>query len=312
MSSHRTPRHSCLLASGFLLFPFVASAGTVAYYRFENGSAGQPVGNAVERSVLDVSGNNRHLTPFQNPVLSADIPSARIPLTGETNTLSARFTGREEILESPDGDLNRIAFTDFTIEAWVKFDSLNGWQTFIGRDDSGNPGEGHDAQALFYFSKTIHSKPNAHQIENAFRIEAVIRDNRLIAFDSSFVAQLQTWYHVAVVGDSKAGTLSLFVDGTKLGEATEFNGLFVPSRNSPWTFGRGQYQGRPMDRFVGSLDEVRFSDEALTPDRFLNATPPPPPPPPPPVVAPVVEEQAPAPAPQTTPRRGFWRRLFGS
>ncbi len=311
MFSHlASPRHSCLFASGLLLCPLALSAGTVAYYRFENGSAGQPVGNAVERSVLDVSGHDRHLTPFQNPTLSADVASPRIPLTGEANTLSARFTGREEILGTPDNDLNRFAFTDFTIEAWVKFDSLNGWQTFIGRDDSGNPGEGQDAQALFYFSKTIHSNPPPQQTENAFRVEAVNRDNRLIAFDSTFVAQPQTWYHVAVVGDSNAGTLALYVDGNKVGETTGFNGLFVPARNTPWTLGRGQYQGRAMDRFIGSLDEVRFSDEALTPDRFLNATPPPPPPP---VVAPAVEEQPPSKsAPQNVPRRGFWRRLFGS
>ena len=302
-----TPRpshYSRLFASGLLLAPLAASAETVAYYRFENGAAGQPVGNAVERSVVDVSGHDRHLTPFQNPTLSAEVPTTRIPFTGEADTLSARFTGKEEILGTSDNDLNRFAFMDFTIEAWVKFDSLNGWQTFIGRDDKGNPGEGTDAQSLFYFSKTVHAKPGPNQTENAFRVEAVNRDNRLIAFDSTFAPVLQTWYHVAVVGDSKAGTLSLYVDGNKLGETTGFNGLFVPTQNTPWTLGRGQYKGAPMDRFIGCLDEVRFSDEALSPDRFLNATPPPPPP-----AAPVVQEPA---APQTPPKRGFWRRLFGS
>ena len=305
-----SPSHR--LASALLSLPLAASAGTVAYYRFETGAAGQPIGQAVERSVLDSSGNGRHLTPFQNPTSSGDVPASIVPYTGESNTLSARFTGREEILGTPDNDLNRISFTDFTIEAWVKFDSLNGWQTFIGRDDSGNPGEGNDAQALFYFSKTTHSKPGVNQTENAFRIEAVNRDNRLIAFDSTFAAALHTWYHVAVVGDSKAGTLSLYVDGTKLGEATGFNGLFVPTKNTPWTLGRGQYRGTPMDRFVGCLDEVRFSDEALTPDRFLNATPPPPPPPPAPVVAPKASDTVTPPPQSAPPKHSFWRRLFGS
>ncbi len=99
----------------------------------------------------------------------------------------------------------------------------------------------------------------------------------MIAINSSQVVQQGVWYHVASVGDAAKGTLSLYVDGRLAGSCAGFTGLFVPSGHGMWTLGRGQFNGRVADRFFGSLDEVRFSDEALVPDRFLDAAPPPPP-----------------------------------
>ncbi len=305
---HPATRSPRTLATALLLLPLAAPAGTVAYYRFENGAAGQALAIAE-----DSSGNGRHLTPYENPAAAADVPSARVPLSGEANRLSVRFTGTEDIYATADDSLTRVAFADFTLEAWVKFESLDGWQTFIGRDDSGNPGEGQGPLALLYFSKSTHNNPGPDQTENAFRIELVTRDNQVLAINSSFQVVPQTWYHVAAVGNAAAGTLKLYVNGAEVGATSGFNGLLVPAGNTAWTLGRGQYKGAPMDRFNGLLDEVRFSDEALPPQRFLNAAPPPPPAPPAPP-APALKPAAPEPAPapenapapeKTAKRRGF-------
>lgn len=254
-----------VVATTLLLPPVVASAGTVAYYRFENGTPAATIGD-----LADTSGNGHTLHGTNNPTYQAAIPAPVVPLTRAANTLSAHFTGTQDIYATPGDALCKTAFTHFTIETYVRFDSLNGWQTFVGRDDV-NQGVG--PASLFYLSKTSDRKPRPGQTANAFRLEAVSKDNTLLTIDSTSVATTGTWYHVAAVGDATAGTLSLYVNGSLAGSTTGFTGLFAPSRNPGWTLGRGQYKNRPSDNFIGSLDEVRFSDVALKPSQFLNAPP---------------------------------------
>lgn len=272
-SRHRSRTSRPLLVTGMLwvVSAVPLSADTVAYYRFENGTADQSFGTDPNRTILDSSGHDFNLTPANNPVASTTVPEDTVPLTGEKNTRSAHFTGTEDIYASPDISLGRVVFTSFTIEAWVNFDTLTDWQTLVGRDDSGSPGEGTGLQSLFYLSKTSDTKPGPDQTPNGLRVELVTRDNRLLTINSTLGVITQTWYHVAVVGDAKSGTLSLYVDSAKVGEATGFTGLFAPKRNNAWTLARGQYKGKALDFLHGYLDEVRFSDKALPPRQFLNA-----------------------------------------
>ncbi len=251
------------LATVLLATPPVASAGTVAYYRFEDGAAETPIGD-----VLDASGNGHSLHTFKNPMYKAAAPAPIVPFTRASNKNSAHFTGGEDIYARPGDALCRTVFTHFTIETYVRFDSLTNWQTLVGRDDAN---EGTGPASLFYLSKITDRKPGRGQTENAFRIELITKDNTAIKVDSASVAAAGTWYHVAAVGDATAGTLSLYVNGSLVGSTKGFTGLFSPSKTPGWTLGRGQYKNRPTDNLIGSLDEVRFSDVALTPAQFLNA-----------------------------------------
>lgn len=167
---------------------------------------------------------------------------------------------------------------------------------------------------MFYLSKTADGRVPAGHTPNGLRVELVTRDNRLLAINSAHVVRPDVWHHVAVVGDPATGLLSLYADGVRIGRTEGFTGLFTPSHHGMWSVGRGQFNGRVADRFDGFVDEIRFSDEALAPERFLNAAPPPPPAPP--VAEPIpdptqpVAELAPAaePAPEqpAPPRRKFW------
>ena len=290
--SFRTPRACLALAA--LVTASAASAGTVAYYRFDDASMAGPDAS-LSAPVPDASGHGYDLEPIQSPTLSPEVPVSTIPATGAANKSSVRILSeRGQDLYSPaDQRLSRVEFTAFTLEAWVRFASLRGVQTVIGRDDV-NEGEGR--QSLFYLSKCNDSRVPDGITANGLRVELVTRDNRLLAIDSAHVVQAGVWCHVAVVGDPASGMLSLYADGVRIGQTGGFTGLFVPSRHGMWSIGRGQYNGRVADRFDGFVDEVRFSDEALSPERFLNAAPPPPP-------APLVAEPSPAvePAPGAGP-----------
>jgi hypothetical protein len=147
----------------------------------------------------------------------------------------------------------------------VNFNSLAGFQTVVGRDDSGNPGQVAGGQALFYLSKAATS--------NVFRVDLANASGVQVQVNSLSVAAINTWYHIAAVGNSTAGTLELFVDGGSVGSVSGFNGMFNPDPNTLWTIGRGQFNGGNVDRVNGFIDEVRFSDSALDPSQFLNAIP---------------------------------------
>jgi hypothetical protein len=248
-----------------------ALAGTVGYYRFEDGSDGAALpdsGSGVTPgTVPDSSGSGNNLNVYASytaPTFSANVPVGTIPATGAGNTLSASFSGTQDIYSSEGGGLSSVVFTDFTIEAYVSFNDYSAlwYQTIVGRDDTGNPGLGTGAASLFYLSQNGQSK--------ALRVEAITLDNTDISYESSFVPTADIWYHIAAVGDASAGTLSLYVDGALLGSVSGFTGLFDPGVATQWTIGRGQYGGSNVDNFHGSIDEVRFSDTALTPSEFLN------------------------------------------
>ena len=245
---------------------FSASAATVAYYRFEEGADGSGSTGAVVPAVdniVDSAGGDDNLRKFGAAgtiVYSNDVFGASVPLSGASNTLSMDFTPNSDVFTSVNGPLKTGAYSNFTIETFVEFDTVGGFQTMIGRDDSGNPGQGTGGQSLFYFSTSA----------TGFRVETITATNTNVQVNSTFAPVVNTWYHVAAVGNSLTGTLELFVNGASVGSSTGFTGLFDPNPDTVWTLGRGQFNNNNVDFLDGRLDEVRFSDTALTPDQFLN------------------------------------------
>lgn len=245
---------------------FSASATTVAYYRFEEGADGMGSTGAVIPAVdniVDSAGADDNLRKFGAAgtiVYSSDVFGSSVPSSGAPNTLSMDFTPNSDVFTSVSGPLRTGAYTDFTLETYVEFDAVGGFQTMVGRDDSGNPGQGTGGQSLFYLSTSA----------TGFRVELITSTNTNVQVNSTFAPEVGTWYHVAAVGNSTTGILELFVNGLSVGTATGFTGLFDPNPDTVWTLGRGQFNNNNVDFLDGRLDEVRFSDTALTPDQFLN------------------------------------------
>ena len=238
-----------------------ASDLAVAYYRFEEGSNGDAIASALD----SVGGNN--LSPLGAPSYTgASVPFATIPATGASNTLASNFpaSGNNGLVAPIVGTLAETAFTDFTVEAFVRFSDANGVHTIVGRDDTANTGEGTGSQSLFYLQRN----------GGKLRVEVITKDNTNVQVNSDSTPALNTWYHVAAVGNAGAGTLKLYVNGVQVGAATGFTGLFVPSpgSNTPWTVGRGEWAGNDADFLRGDIDEVRITRAALAPSQFLNSS----------------------------------------
>ena len=88
---------------------------------------------------------------------------------------------------------------------------------------------------------------------------------------ASFTAD--QWYHMAIVGNVSAGTLTVFSHNpatgiyTQIGQATGYVGNL---QAGAWTVGRGHNSGNPTDWVTDTtFDEVRLSDNALPPSKFL-------------------------------------------
>ena len=256
-------------AFGLALLP--ARAATIAYYDFSDGADGQEVnptgsGSATGSMTVNGGGDGSNGMVAWSLAASPNFTTSVVPATPYPNTTAMSFAGGNDLYQQnpATSTLASTNFTDLTIEAYVNFNNISGWQTFVGRDDNGNPGSGTGATSLLYLAKS--------GANDGFRVELITASNTSVQVNSTFVPTVGSWYHVAAVGDATAGTLTLYVDGVSVGSTTGYDGLLANVANS-WTLGRGQYAGNPADSINGYLDEVRISDAALAPSQFLNAIP---------------------------------------
>ncbi len=226
----------------------------VAHYRFDEGNL-----TSIATGALDSSGNGRHLVRVIGaPRYSSSAPGYGLPRVEEGFSLD--LAGGQNAIQGTDGDsLSRVEWNDFTIEAWVRFADMNGWQQIVGRDDRGD--QNRDPHSLFRLEKTI---------DDTYRVVAYGRDGRGLFLDTEYRFVPMVWTHLAVVGDTGAGTMTAFVNGRAAGSVGGFTGLFHPNPRTHWTIGRGQHVGLHFDWVNGQIDEVRFSGAALSPVEFLN------------------------------------------
>ena len=233
----------------------------VAYHRFEEGTVGETAGSANDSSA---SAANPLSSGSNSPLFSDEVPLAAVPSTAAANARSIAFglANIQSLVASTSGPLASAGFKNFTVEAFVKFSTVSGVSTIVGRDDSDNPGQGAGGNALFYLQRN----------GSGFRVELVDRSGAILVASVANGTAINRWYHVAAVGDAIAGTLTLYVNGLAVGSATGFTGLLVPSEGSdtPWTVGRGDFNAADTDAMRGWIDEVRFTEAALSPQSFLN------------------------------------------
>lgn len=243
-----------------------APGEVIGQWDFEDGTPGAPMndtGRTGQVGSEDLSGNDFHMYAWDasyGPSFSA----AGATPTGEG--LSSRHNGGQDGYLS-DTFICGWSPTAWTIELAVKLDHLSGWQTMIGRNGS-SQGE---AEADFYFQK--------QDVSDRFRINLDTVGGQRYILDADFTVEAGRWYRLAAVSDG--ATLTLYADrldgagsrvvGTLALNAANDNAL--AASDDSWTFGRGWFNGSQADHITGNLDDIRFTDRALSPTEFMHYRP---------------------------------------
>ena len=142
----------------------------------------------------------------------------------------------------------------YTVTAWVKMSSLDGFQTLVGID-------GVHVSGFF-----LQFRGDSHKLT----LSGVARDtaspgDTAIA-SANDLTVLNQWYHLAGVYDAQAQTISLYVNGVLQQTVPYTHAFHVDGHTS---IGRGFFNAAPTDFAHGAIDDVRFYQSVLSPADIL-------------------------------------------
>lgn len=278
----------------------LASAGTVAYWRFEEGTAGASVVQAT-----DYSGNGNHLYPFAADTwtYSSKVASSIVPQTGAANTLSTivnqdasnTWLTTNSATSTPAGiDAEVIEPLAWTLEATFKAPSGSGDRNIVLRaaDDVNTMNNNLNRPALYFFVTGTEGVGCRFTDVDGYWHNATSPTGSLVQdYDRTAdpTGDTAPWYHMAAVSDGS--TLKVYlaqqgVSGYQLVAETNTlagstnprltNGKSSTSTSGPefvagqWCVGPTMWNGDIYSSHYGLVDEVRISDSALDTTEFLN------------------------------------------
>lgn len=248
-----------------LAIPAFAEAATMAHWNFDQGTTGEGFDFPGGIPVADLSGNNFTMFGFN------DVFSPHYSAVGDTPTgvgLSSRHVPSPPVVPGQDGFtldpvLNNWEPEQWTIEAAVKLDVVGAFRTFITRDGGSFP----PASDFYLQTNGI----------NQVRLDFATVAGPRVGIDSSLIPTPGQWFRVAATSDN--ATASLWIDrldgnGYQLEGTAPIPGATAADRalSSPganWVFGRGWFNGGFFDHIAGNLDDIRFSDVALSSGQFI-------------------------------------------
>ncbi|MEE8105995.1 MAG: LamG-like jellyroll fold domain-containing protein [Planctomycetota bacterium] len=234
----------------------LADADTVAYYRFEEGADGAGSTGAAPGTlghVLDSSGNGHHGTAFGSPIYDAFVDDTTIPQTGASNNLSMRFTGASgQVVQVLSPFIFHSQFGDATLEFSMYQATSSHTSIFWTRSGNG------DRNRWNIFTN------GGFGMDYRNPVGVLTSFGRPVP---GFGGTLGHWEHITVTRTQIAAN-TFDYDFYR-------NGVFAFTKNAPVTNLPNstvwEIAGREGFKFVGWIDEVRFSNTALAPDQFLGA-----------------------------------------
>jgi len=144
----------------------------------------------------------------------------------------------------------------FSFNVWVNFDSLTGWQTFVGQDRSGDS----VARGAFYFQKATDGATGGDGTSNTVCIKIVdTSDNAILAEDTTTVTT-GVWYNF--VGTVSATELKLYKNGTLV--ATNSDSTAMAPTTGDMLAGAGWYADAVVDYVNGKMPIVQYYNKVLT------------------------------------------------
>jgi hypothetical protein len=216
----------------------------VAWWRFQNGVKDTAAGPG--QLIEDSSGNDQHGLAFGGPCFR------RVALPG--SNLALQFHGDGQRVVVPDDEVFQLTHS-LTLEAYVEVDGYPDYasQILFRGDDRG----GFDPWFL--------------KLTESGRLQFTVTDdsNESSAVTSPAPLPLHTWLHVAGTLDDTTGEQRLFVNGACVATVNTSIRPFAVLGGAEPGISIGNLQSTGNQGFLGSIDEVRISSSALTPDRLL-------------------------------------------
>jgi chitodextrinase len=204
------------------------TTGLVAAYRF-----GEGVGTAT----ADASGNGNGGTLVNGPTwTTAGKYGGAINFDGSNDSV--------RVADSASLDLGRTG----TVEAWVKLDTLNRWQSVLAKGSANSDASHNYALELSSSNRWLCILGNG---------------SSYVTVQSASTATSNRYYHVACTWDGT--TARLYVDGALSVSSSQ---LVTPVGNAA-PLSIGQFGG-DADRLDGVIDEVRLYGRALNPTEVQN------------------------------------------
>ncbi|MDD5139888.1 MAG: immunoglobulin domain-containing protein [Verrucomicrobiales bacterium] len=184
-----------------------------------------------------------------------------------------RFNGSSYLQIPANADLNVGAGGGFTVEGWIKPDSLSGQQSLVDWND----GRGNVGVGLLY----ARTGPGVLEV-TLTDTNAASTSEKIFTFATPWYAvgsptnQVPAWTHVALTFERVSGKASLYVNGKSVAErnvgpvltysSPQFQRIpFNPATTGDLFFGwrrSGLYSGT---RFRGAMDEMTVYYRALSP-----------------------------------------------
>ncbi len=268
LPQRRTPRRPVLtslaIAAGAACIATTATADVLVHYRFESGPDGAAVASIIDSGPNGLNGTVGTRTPA---------------ITFISDTAGTASSGSFALNASGDGNFGHVANNailrpagDFTLEMYVRADSPH----------TGSPADA-DAGLVMKTDElgtTMVSYGIGYQqgtMTFYTEIDTSAGTGAGGAFHhSSGPVTPNTWHHIALVFDENGAsdTYSMYTDHVLTGTATgNFPIFYDAAQANPFVIGAGNFGGNPAGQFRrnfgGDIDEVRLSNQALTPAEFL-------------------------------------------
>mgnify|MGYP006289761027 CR=1 FL=1 len=268
--AHRTRRLVPALVAGLLIAMIggTAHAATLAHWTFDNGTVPNAIASDTDTEA------SIEVTPFSTGSVTYDAG----PTAFDT---AANFAPDVGLRSAPrSGTLTGLSA--LTVEAFVKVDTAeNSGSMNIFRKTALWVGSGNDGDAEDGFSFILSDGKPILRLGRDSEGNAADRD--MAAVEATDAIATGQWVHLAGTWDGSAGDLKLFVDGVEVtttaveqGTTGNFfpttltNPLNDASNDGPAAIGAIDRGGDSFGQFFdGSIDEVRISDEALSPSAFI-------------------------------------------
>lgn len=264
-----------------LLAITASQAATVAYWDFENSTETATTPTNNQPFFSGGSGGTHGTADAVNNVLMRGYSAAAGPSFKEGASPFGGFcmhvAGQDGYVNNDGNMFVTNSTPDWTLELHARFDETSGFETLVARMGASFGGNAGD---LYFQRKGIDN----YELRIDYLPSEATGGGDRITVDGTTTLNADTWYGLAVVADSGADTITLYVDDgdgyVMDGQTTGLtNDLGVLSTTFDWAFAR-DYWGGGLDNSTVSMDNVRFTDSALAmgdllvpPFRYSNLSP---------------------------------------